>query len=58
LLWKHFKNEHKWNLKEDLDYETQRECQGEILDHDASYRLGKPHADQKTTRDNEDEKEE
>lgn len=58
MLWTHFSNEHKWNLKEDLEYETQRECLGEILDQDANYRLGKRHADQKTTMENEAEKEE
>jgi len=51
-------NEHKWNLKEGLEYETQRECLGEIMDQDANYSLGKRHADQKTTKENEDEKEE
>jgi hypothetical protein len=40
------------------EYEAQRVCLGEILDQDASYRLGKPHANQKTTRETEDEKEE
>lgn len=45
MLWTHFTKEHKWNLKEDLEYEKQRECLGEILDKDANYRLGKSHAD-------------
>lgn len=39
-----------------MEYETGRECLGEILDQDANYRLGKRHIDQKTTRENEDEK--
>jgi hypothetical protein len=56
MLSTHLTNEHKWYLKEELQYETQRECLGEILDRDANYRLGKRHADQTTTRENEDEK--
>jgi len=51
-------NEHKWNFKAGLEYETQRECLGEIMDRDANYSLGKRHADQNTTKEKEDEKEE